>query len=258
MRHPRHAPVNFALAALALGPLAVALAGAPAHAQTPTGASVLVVKAGSHCFSATVRVAGHVVLRAEAIVNLDADGYRISEVLVVEAEQVKAGQTLAKLTLLGGGPSASAAVPSPAAGPGAPGAAGGQRPASLLPLPPPMGAEPLFRIIVGNELELEVEVPSVQLPKLDRGHMAQVQLEDGREATGRVRLIHPEIDRKTQLGNVRLTIEPDPSIRAGMFARASIYASRNCGISVPRSAVHFGTDGTSVQVVRNNVIETRG
>jgi hypothetical protein len=72
------------------------------------------------------------------------------------------------------------------------------------------------------------------------------------------RLIHPEIDCKTQLGKVRLTIEPDPSIRAGMFARASIYASRSYGISVPRSAVHFGTDGTSVQVVRNNVIETRG
>jgi hypothetical protein len=101
MRHPRHAPVNFALAALALGPLAVAPAGAPADAQTPTGASVLVVKAGSYCFSATVRVAGHVVPRAEAIVNLDADGYQISEVLVAEGEQVKAGQTLAKLTLLG-------------------------------------------------------------------------------------------------------------------------------------------------------------
>ena len=135
MRHPRHAPVNFALAALALGPLAVALAGAPAHAQTPTGASVLVVKAGSHCFSATVRVAGHVVPRAKAIVNLDPDGYQISEVLVVEGEQVKAGQTLAKLTLLGGGPSASAAVPSPAAGPGAPGAAGGQRASLLLRAP---------------------------------------------------------------------------------------------------------------------------
>jgi multidrug efflux pump subunit AcrA (membrane-fusion protein) len=30
--------------------------------------------------------------RAEAIVNLDADGYQISEVLVAEGEQVKAGQ----------------------------------------------------------------------------------------------------------------------------------------------------------------------
>jgi hypothetical protein len=127
--------VNFALAALALGPLAAALAGAPAHAQTPTGASVLVVKAGSYCFSATVRVAGHVVPRAKAIVNLDPDGYQISEVLVVEGEQVKAGQTLAKLTLLGGDPSASAAVPSPAAGPGAPGAAGGQRASLLLRAP---------------------------------------------------------------------------------------------------------------------------
>src|SRR5262249_13641487 len=73
MRHPRHAPVNLAPAALALGPLAVAPAGAPADAQTPTGAS----EADSYCFSATVRVAGHVC--AASIVNLDADGYQISE-----------------------------------------------------------------------------------------------------------------------------------------------------------------------------------
>jgi hypothetical protein len=46
-------------------------------------------------------------------------------------------------------------------------------------------------------------------------------------------------------------------LRAGMFARATIDASRSCGISVPRAAIIYQTQGTSVQVVNNNTIETR-
>ena len=42
-----------------------------------------------------------------------------------------------------------------------------------------------------------------------------------------------------------------------MFARATIDADRSCGISVPRAAVHYRTEGPRVQVVRDNVIETR-
>ena len=33
--------------------------------------------------------------------------------------------------------------------------------------------------------------------------------------------------------------------------------SRSCGISVPRSSIIYQTQGTSVQVVRNKIIETR-
>jgi hypothetical protein len=42
-----------------------------------------------------------------------------------------------------------------------------------------------------------------------------------------------------------------------MFARATIEANRSRGISVPRSAVLYRTEGPSVQVVRGDVIETR-
>ena len=48
------------------------------------------------------------------------------------------------------------------------------------------------------------------------------------------------------------------AIEAGTkFARASIDAARSCGVSVPSSAVTYRTSGTTVQVVRDNVIETR-
>ena len=70
-------------------------------------------------------------------------------------------------------------------------------------------------------------------------------------------LVPAVIDQRTQLGRARISLERDPSLRLGMFARATIDANRSCGISVPRSAVRYRTGGTSVQVVRNDAIETR-
>jgi hypothetical protein len=60
------------------------------------------------------------------------------------------------------------------------------------------------------------------------------------------------------LGAVRIQIESDPSLRVGTFAHATIDAERSCdGVSVPRSAVYFRTEGATIQVVRDDVVETR-
>jgi RND family efflux transporter MFP subunit len=122
-----------------------------------------------------------------------------------------------------------------------------------------MRAEPLFRIMINNEIELEVDVPSIHVPKLraDGRQSARVELENGTEVSGRVRLVPGEVDRMTQLARVRLSIDRSPSLRVGMFARAAIDASRSCGVAVPRAAVTYRTEGTSVQLIRNGVVETR-
>ena len=44
-----------------------------------------------------------------------------------------------------------------------------------------------------------------------------------------------------------------PSLKVGMFARASIDAKRSCGVAVPRTAI----DHLTVQVVKGNTVETR-
>jgi len=264
---------------VALGILAASAGALPcagARAQTPGSATAVVVKAGSGCFTLSARTTGLVVPRAEAIVNLNVDGYQISEVLVAEGERTTAGQVLAKLTRMGGDGKGGAAQASQ----GGAGAGAQQRPATMpllspaaglvsrstakvgmvaspMPLPPPMGPEPLFRIIVNNELEVEGDVPSAQLPKLNPGQPARVQLDNGREVTGRVRIVLPEIDRKTQLGKVRVSLENDPAIRSGMFARATINASQSCGVSVPRTAVRLGSEAATVQVVKDDMVETR-
>jgi hypothetical protein len=84
-----------------------------------------------------------------------------------------------------------------------------------------------------------------------------VIIKDSRELSGRVRLAPASIDQKTQLGRARISLERDSQLQFSMFARAVINADRSCGISVPRSAVTYRTGGTNVQVVYNDVIETR-
>ena len=120
-----------------------------------------------------------------------------------------------------------------------------------------MPGEPLFRIAIDSEIELEADVPSVHVPTLSPGQTARVLVEDRRELSGRVRLVPAAVDIRTQLGAARISLERDASLRLGMFARAAIDANRSCGVSVPRSAVNYRTEGASVQVVRDNVIATR-
>jgi multidrug efflux pump subunit AcrA (membrane-fusion protein) len=255
------------------------------RAQT-TGVSAIVVKATNTCFDSVVRFTGVVVPRAEAVVNFNLDGYEISDVLVGEGDTVTAGQALVKLTHLssGGGspatavggqqqPSGSApasAAPqqqqpatmtltAPAAGLVSKSTARIGAVAAAVPLPPPMGTGPLFRIIVGNKLEIEADIAAFQLPKIDVGQRAHALLENGHDVSAPVRAIMPEIDPTTQLGKVRLTLDSDPAVRAGMFASGAINASHSCGgVSIPRSAVQYETQGgATVQVVRDNTVETR-
>jgi RND family efflux transporter MFP subunit len=120
-----------------------------------------------------------------------------------------------------------------------------------------MQQEPLFRIAVDDEIELEGDVPSIHIPMLASGQTARIEVENSRELSGRVRLVPAAVDQLTQLGHARLSLERDPQLRVGMFAHATIDANRSCGISVPRSAVVYRTEGPSVQIVRDNIIETR-
>jgi HlyD family secretion protein len=282
------APVAVATTAIALsiGVVEPARAEGPAPAS---GVAAIVVKAVSTCFASAVRFTGLVVPRAEAVVNFNADGYEITDVLAGEGDTVKADQALVKLTRLSNGaPAGPAGAQQHAAGttggstqqqqqqqqqPQQPSAMTLTAPAAGLiskstaklgavaapvPLPPPMGSGPLFRIIVDGRLEIEADVTSNDLPKLEVGQPGRARLENGHDVTGTVRAIMPEIDPNTQLGKVRLTLGSDPAIRAGMFARGTIDASHSCGVSIPRAAVQYRADGTTVQVVRDdNTVQTR-
>lgn len=239
-----------------IAPVSLGSALAEEDAEGLPPAQVVVVRVKNACFSEAIHVTGFLVARKEAVVTLDLPGYQISEVFAAAGDQLNAGQTLVRLTRESGdaGNSASAAsmtLKAPVAGVVMRSAAVIGGTASSL------RQEPLFVIAVDNEIELEAEVPSIHLPALSPGQSARVLIGDNRELSGSVRRVPSAVNHSTQLGQVRISLELVSGLRVGMFAQATVDADRSCGISVPSSAVTYQTGGTSVQVVRGNVVETR-
>src|SRR5271155_1602600 len=186
------APTRIVLAATAfLGGTFVCFArGDAAWAAEPasSGAEVMAVKAVTYCFSDTIVATGLLVPREEAIVNLDADGYRISEILVKEGATVTEKQDLVRLARLGG--EGQAAPPGARPGPAtmvihAPAAGLVTRSTAMIGAVASLRAEPLYRIMVNNEIELEADVPSLHVGKLraDGRQTARVELENGTEVS---------------------------------------------------------------------------
>lgn len=213
--------------------------------------AVTVIRATKTCFPDTVRVSGTLVAREEAPVRPDSEGLHIAEVLVDEGDSVSIGQVLARLTRREGQPGTTAAnVEAPAAGIIS-------RSNARIGALASAAAEPLFRIIVGGEFELDAEVPLVRLSKLAAGQVARIQVAAVGELAGHVRLVSPQVNATTQMGRVRIAIDKGERLQAGTFAQATVDGGKSCNASVPLSAVLYGADGPLVQVVREDRIETR-
>ena len=225
----------------------------PEEKETPSNALVIVTKSrGNACFSDLVRVTGFIVPRREAVVGVDQEGFKVSDVLVREGETVTENQELARLTPppaqpgAGARPSAPTSLRAPAAGLVT-------EVKTIVGAPASPQAGPMFRISVNNEIELDAEVPVVHMLKLNPGATARISRDNAPDLVGRVRLVSPQIDRTTQLGHIRISLTNNPSLKVGMFARANIDAKRSCGVAVPRTAI----DHLTVQVVKGNTVETR-
>ena len=226
----------------------------PEEKDTPGEALVVVTKSTNACFSDLVRVTGFFVPRREAVVMPDQEGSRVTDLFVTEGMTVADNQELARLT-------PPPQIPGQPARPGSQGPISLKAPAAGLitevrtavgaPASPQAG--PMFRIAVNNEIELDAQVPAVHMPKLAANATVRISRDDAPDLIGRVRRVSPEIDRASQLGHVRISVANNPSLKVGMFARASIDAKRSCGVAVPKTAI----DHLTVQVVKDNTIQTR-
>jgi multidrug efflux pump subunit AcrA (membrane-fusion protein) len=223
----------------------------PEETDAPSNAMVIVTKSTNACFSDLVRGTGFIVPRREAVVGVDQEGFKVSDLLVREGDTVTENQELARLT-------------PPPAPPGAPGSGAKtslRAPAAglvtqvntIVGAPASPQAGPMFRIAVNNEIDMDAEVPAVHMLKLNPGATVRISRDNGPDIVGRVRLVSPQIDRTTQLGHVRITLTSNPSLKIGMFAQASIDAKRSCGVAIPRTAI----DHLTVQVVKGNTVEMR-
>jgi HlyD family secretion protein len=244
---------NFASRLLPTLACLLALAASPAFAADepdgPKGAAVTVLKAAKSCFAAIVEVSGIVIPREETSVRPERQGLKVAEVLADAGETVTAGQTLARLTPPEGG---VVQVQAPVAG-------------LLSASTAVIGAtasgkgEALFSIIARGEFDLVGMVPTRDIAKLAVNQPAKIKIIGAGEVDGRVRRIAPTVEPNSQLGQVVVGVTAtNRRLLVNSSGRAMITTGRSCGnVSVPLTAILYGSAGTVVQVVKRARVETR-
>ena len=237
------------LAALAL---LATMPAAPGIAEEShlTAIPVSVRPARKQCFSDAVAVTGTLGPRQQLDVGAEREGLKAAQILVGPLDIVSAGQALARLVPIDGPDSAAVTLRAPSAGVvlRSQGTVG-------QPVSPRQG--PMFQIIAGGEIDLVAEVPLSDLGRLKVGQKVAVRPLGAPEIAGEVRRIEPGAEAASQVGRLRMGIGPNPDLRVGTFARGIVTVGRRCGIGVPYSAVQYDPDGTIVQVVSGDRIETR-
>jgi HlyD family secretion protein len=245
------------LLVLHLAPFAVALALPSAAPAQPSGAAagmaVTVMKATRSCFTDALQVSGVLTPREEVLVRPDVEGLQVSQIVVEDGDRVTSGQVLARLVRPGAEGPAAAPVTVRAA------AAGivNYRAIRIGMMASARAPQPLFRIVVNGDVELEGSVPATRMTKLTAGQNAKVEIAGLGEVNGKVRSVSPQIDPGTQLGQARISVGNDEKFKVGAYARAKVEVGRSCGATIPLSAVLYGPEGAVVQVVRDDRVETR-
>ncbi|WP_040581191.1 efflux RND transporter periplasmic adaptor subunit [Methyloferula stellata] len=223
-----------------------------ARAAEPQGMAVSTIKAKSACFVDSIQLTGHIEAREEVLVRPDVEGLKISKVLVEDGASVTSGQALAQLVrpeYISAGPN-NVTVSAPATGTVL-------HKTLAIGMPASSRGDPLFRIIRDGDFELVVQVALTEAAKIKPGQTARIEALDGTELAGTVRLIEPQVDPLTQSSSARIQLRSKSGVRLGMFAKASIDTVRVCGATIPLSSILYGPQGSVVQVVRNNHVETK-
>ena len=112
------------------------------------------------------------------------------------------------------------------------------------------GGEPLFRFASGGEVEMRGQIAEQDLAQVKVGQTATVYLTGiERPFTGQVRLLGAIIDPQTRLGDIRIQLQADATLRPGAFARAVVAISKTQRPVLPQTAVMADANGSYVLVV---------
>lgn len=97
----------------------------------------------------------------------------------------------------------------------------------------------LFRIVRDGRLELNAAIPEDQLHLVKAGMPATVTADGLGQASGRVRIVPPQVDARSRLGVARIALTAAGPFRPGMFARGMVQVGLQPGVTVPQSAVIY-------------------
>ena len=230
--------------------LAASATNAADDRDAPKGPAISTLKAAKACFSNIVEVSGTILARDEAQsqVRPDRIGLKVAEVLADAGDVVTAGQALARLTLPEGG---TQNITAPAAG-------------LVIASNAVVGAiasgrgEALFTILTRFDYDLIGLVPVVDLGKLAVNQQASIRVIGiAGDIDAKVRRVTPTTEPNVQLGQAFIGITTNRRLPINASGRALIKVGQSCNVSVPLSAVQYGSAGTVVQVVRRSRIETK-
>jgi multidrug efflux pump subunit AcrA (membrane-fusion protein) len=239
-------------ALIAIGVLTLAaepaFAADDADPAAPKGAAVTVLTAQKSCFDNIVEVSGNIIAREETQVRPERMGLKVAEVMADAGDTVTAGQVLARLSLPEGG---QITVQAPVAG--APTAA---LETEIMPATGSKG-EALFSIIARSEFDLVGMVPTRDIAKLQVNQTARIKVIGAGEVEGQVRRLSTTVEPNSQLAQVFVGVTTRRRLLVNSSGRAQIKTGQSCGVSVPLTAILYGSAGTVVQVVRRARVETR-
>ena len=111
------------------------------------------------------------------------------------------------------------------------------------------GGTPWFRIARDGQMELGADMSEDDLARIRVGQAATVTLPGGGQVQGTVRIVSPQIDAQTKLGQVRVLLPARSDIRAGGFARAVFADASASTLALPETAIRYDANGAAVMVV---------
>ncbi len=111
--------------------------------------------------------------------------------------------------------------------------------------------EQLFRMIRDNRVELQAEVPEMDLPQLKAGQSATVILNDNepQRFEGKIRLVGATVDPQTRIGMVYVALPEDSALKPGMFVHGEIATGSATVLQVPEEAIVYKDSKPAVFVV---------
>ncbi len=117
---------------------------------------------------------------------------------------------------------------------------------------------PMYEIVASGIVKLLAEVPESDLPRVRVGQKAQITVNGyDKPIEGEVRLISPEVNQQTRIGIAHIAVSNGTRVPLGAFGRARIALAAEEGVALPLTAVTFGDNGPTVQVVKDNKVQVR-
>jgi HlyD family secretion protein len=118
--------------------------------------------------------------------------------------------------------------------------------------------DPMFNIVANGTVKLLAEIPESDLPRVKLGQQASITVNGmDKEIMGEVKLISPEVNATTRIGIAHIKVADGARIPLGAFGRAKISLAAADGVALPLTAVTFGDNGPTVQIVKDGKVQVR-